>query len=152
MSVRPFTARDIPQLLQLMRGLAEVEDYLNDFNVTDADLHRHGLGPDPLFHGLVYEMPRELAGMAICYLVPWTYSMRPRLVLKELFVAPAYRQKGVATALFQAACNLGRSQGAEALNWTVMQGNTPAEVFYRAQSGVADTKWNNWTIGLDPPP
>ena len=146
--VRPFEARDAPQLLGLMRDLARFEDYLDTFAVTEADLRHHGLRPGALFDAFVAEADGDLVGMAVTYVVPWTYTMRPKLVLKELFVAEDGRGKGAGRALMARICDHAREVGADHVAWTVMRGNTRAEAFYRALGGRPDAKWENWVLRI----
>ena len=99
--VRPFAAEDAPGLLGLMRELAVFEGYIDDFRVTEADLLSFGLGPQVRFGALVAAdtTSGRLLGMAVHYVIPWTYDMRPTLVLKELFVAQDARGSGVGHGL-----------------------------------------------------
>src|ERR1700694_2717258 len=82
-AIRPFAEEDAPALLALMRALAAFEDYLDDFQVSAADLVLHGLGDTPRFGAFVAQAAEtgELVGMAAHYPIPWAYDMRPTLVL-----------------------------------------------------------------------
>lgn len=147
-TVRDFAPSDAPQLLALMRDLARFEDYLDDFAVTEADLLEHGLGKDALFHTVVAEVEGRLIGMAVTYVVPWTYTRRPRLVLKELFVSADARGTGAGKALMAEVVKSARAMNADHVAWTVMKGNNAAERFYGQLGGRPDQKWENWRIDL----
>lgn len=146
--VRDFAASDAPQLLALMRDLARFEDYLDDFAVTEADLLKHGLGKNALFHAFVAVQDARLIGMAVTYVIPWTYTRRPRVVLKELFVASDERATGVGKALMAAVSQKARAMNAEHVAWTVMAGNHEAARFYEMRGGRPDQKWENWRLDL----
>ena len=75
--IRDFEAGDAAQLLSLMRALARFEDYIDAFAVTEADLLAHGLGDDALFRAFVAEDESGLVGMAVTYVIPWTYTRHP---------------------------------------------------------------------------
>ena len=147
--VREATPEDVPALLTLMRNLAAFEDYLDAFAVTEQSLHSHGFGSDRLFTAHVAVGNEVLIGMAITYVIPWTYTMRPKLVLKELFVVSEARGSGAGRHLMSAVASEARFRGCGQILWTVMTGNTAAEHFYRAQGGRPDDKWNNWVLDLD---
>ncbi len=147
--VRDFEAGDAPRLLDLMRDLARFEDYLDAFAVTEADLLRHGLGPDALFRAFVAVAEGDIVGMAVTYVVPWTYTLRPKLVLKELLVAEAGRGRGTGRALMARVREHARAIGADHVAWTVMHGNARAEAFYRSVRGRPDLKWENWVMPLE---
>ena len=158
--VRPFTHSDVPQLLALMRGLAAFEGYLEEFKVSAADLITFGLGPAAQFEALVAvdeaaepaakpaprPAPVPLLGMCVLYRIPWTYDMKPKLVMKELYVDEAARGRGIGGALLQAARQRARQLGASALIWTVLKGNQRAEAFYTKYGARPDPLWDNWGL------
>ena len=149
MHVRQAVPEDTDSLLELMKGLARYEDYIDQFAVTRESILEHGFGDERLFTAFVAEHEDDLVGMAVTYPSHWTYTLRPKLVLKELFVAEAARNMGVGKALMASVTAHARSMGASEVIWTVMTGNADAESFYRSLGGLPDLKWNNWTLRLD---
>jgi len=149
-AVREFQFGDAEMALALMRDLACFEGYIDDFNVTAADLIKHGLGPDQLFSAFVVpeEDEQTLLGIAVTYIVPWTYDLKPVLVLKELFVSEDARGRGIGEALFRHALEHGRKRGASKIQWTVLQSNNRAKTFYRRLGGSKDTNWETWHLPL----
>ena len=145
-TVRDFERRDVPQLLVLMRGLAAYEGYLDDFAVSEDDLIAHGLGDAPKFSALVACRTGhdELEGMAVTYEIPWTYDMRPKVVMKELFVRDEARGSGVGHALIAQVFARARAINASQVIWTVLKGNKRAEAFYSGLGATADPLWDGW--------
>ncbi len=148
LSVRPFDRSDVPEVLALMRGLAVFEGYIDAFAVTEQDLVDHGLGDAPRFGVLVAEVDGRVVGIAVHYVIPWTYDLKPTLVLKELFVEEGARSSGAGAALIAALKRHAASIGAPRINWTVLAGNEPAKRFYRLHGGVADEVWQPWTMAV----
>lgn len=146
--VRPFVATDAAKLLGLMRDLARFEDYIDAFAVDEAALIRQGLGPDADFQAFVADEDGELVGMAVTYVLTWTYTLKPRVVLKELFVKESKRSGGAGRALMKRVQMHARELGAEHIAWTVMHGNRNAEAFYRRLGGQPDAKWENWLMAI----
>lgn len=147
--IRPAVAADAAALLALMQALADFEGYRAQFRVTVADLLARGLGGDaqPQFQALVAETaPGALCGYAVCVETPFTYDLRPTVVLKEFYVAPAQRGLGVAAALFAAVRAQAVARGAGRLHWLVLPGNARARRFYAAQGGHEDRAWERWTL------
>lgn len=65
-NIRLATEHDIPQLLPLMRALAQFEDYLDVFAVNEDILREQGFRKDPPdFHVLVAEADGTLVGMLV---------------------------------------------------------------------------------------
>lgn len=149
--MRPFAAADAPQLLSLMRELAVFEGYIDDFRVTEADLLSFGLGPQVRFGALVAAAVASgrVLGMAVHYLIPWTYDLRPTLVLKELFVAEAARGAGVGHGLMEAVTGEARRIGAPRIDWLVLAGNEAAAAFYRGLGGRQDDTWLRWRLDTE---
>lgn len=151
LTVRPFTHADIPELLELMRGLARFEGYIDDFRVTEEDLDRHGLSPDPAFEAYVAESEQceGLMGMVVLYRIPWTYDLRPTLVMKELFVRDGTRGQGVGRALLARVAQRARDIDCPRLLWTVLPSNAQAKRFYAAAGATQDVEWEHWQLGED---
>ena len=149
MHVRLAVTEDTDRLLDLMEGLARFEDYIDQFAVTRESILEHGFGANRIFTAFVAEHEDDLVGMAVTYPILWTYTLCPKLVLKELFVVEVARNLGVGKALMASVKAHGRSIGASEIIWTVMTGNAAAESFYRSLGGLPDRKWNNWALSLD---
>ncbi|MCJ8051733.1 GNAT family N-acetyltransferase [Shinella curvata] len=146
--IRPFTHNDVEAVWTLMRALAVFEGYIDTFAVTPDDLRLHGLGAAPAFGVFVAAKGEALAGIAVHYRIPWTYDLKPVVVLKELFVAEEYRGQGAGQALFAHVRAHAAAIGASALRWTVLPDNVAAKRFYAGQGGACDADWEHWTLPL----
>jgi GNAT superfamily N-acetyltransferase len=146
--VVPAVADDIPDLLEMMRELAAFEEYLQDFAVTEPELHRRGFSrsgmPPEYFAWIAREESGTAIGYAVAYLVPFTYDLKPALVLKELYVRKENRRRGSGKNLLNAVETFARAHGSGLIRWAVLPGNKRAERFYRSWGGEADTQWNYW--------
>ncbi|MDQ0318825.1 GNAT superfamily N-acetyltransferase [Pararhizobium capsulatum DSM 1112] len=138
LEIRPFEHRDVEEVLDLMRSLAVFEGYIDDFRVTAADVIEHGLGTSPRFGVFVATLADKVVGIAVHYEIPWTYDLKPVVVLKELFVAAEARGLGAGKALFQRLAVYAGEIGASKIAWTVLDGNEPpcASTNIRAASPI----------------
>ncbi len=150
--IRRAVAADAPQLLSLMRGLAQFEGYDDRFAVTVDALLERGFSPQrpPEFIAWVAEADGKLLGYAVIYTIAFTFDLRPTLVLKELFIDSAARGRNFGHGLMQAVIEHGRSVNARLIRWQVLPSNEPAKGFYRQHAASADTDWENWFLELDP--
>lgn len=148
-TVRPFAHRDVSEVLRLMRGLAVFEGYIDRFSVTEADLIAHGLGQNPRFGVFVAELEGRIVGIAVHYVIPWTYDLKPTLVLKELFVDDGARSSGAGAALIAALKRHAATIGAPRINWTVLATNDAAKRFYHREGGSHDAMWEPWTMPVE---
>ncbi len=147
--VRDFVDDDVPQLLELMVSLAEFEGYADQFAVTEDVLRERGLCDNPEFSVLVAEdagKPGELLGMAVYYLIPYTFDLCPDMVLKELFVAESSRSAGVGEALMQELAARGRAVNCRSIKWLVLPENLRAKKFYSALGATHDSHWEAWSM------
>jgi GNAT superfamily N-acetyltransferase len=145
----PKAARtDVGELIKLMADLADIEGYLDEFAVTPDELLRRGFPSSgaPQFEALVAERrDASLAGYAVTYMVPYTYDLKPTLVLKELFVQPVDRSRGVGELLFAAVRARAAREGCGFVKWAVLTTNVRAKTFYRRGGGSSDGKWEYWS-------
>jgi GNAT superfamily N-acetyltransferase len=146
--VRPGERRDVPEMLVLMRALAVFEGYIERFRVTEADLIEHGFGSAPRFGAFVAEHAGKIVGIAVHYQIPWTFDLKPTVILKELFVAEDARGRGVGHALFDRLRAHAVEIGAARVSWTVLADNDPAKRFYEGVGGAPDSIWEPWTMVL----
>jgi GNAT superfamily N-acetyltransferase len=103
MEIRKAVEADIPNLLPLMRQLAEFEKYADDFAVTEHVLREQGFQRSPPdFHCLVAEEGSDLVGLLVYHFVAFTYRAKPNLIIKELYIAGPHRSRGVGKLLMQA--------------------------------------------------
>jgi GNAT superfamily N-acetyltransferase len=149
--IRRAQASDAPRLLSLMRGLARFEGYDDRFAVTEEALIERGFSPQrpPEFLAWVAELDGELVGYAVIYVIPYTFDLRPTVVLKELFTDDAARGKNVGHSLMNAVIEHARSLNARLIRWQVLPDNQPAKNFYRQHGATLDADWENWFIDLD---
>ncbi len=150
--IRHATPSDAQELLGLMRALARFEGYLDAFRVTVDDLLARGLHDraDRQFVAFVAERDGQLLAYGVVYAVPFTYDLRPTLILKELYVRETARGCGLGDALMAAVIAHARQLRCARLKWDVLPDNLPAQRFYRRHGGAPDIGWQQWIRILDP--
>lgn len=140
MRVRPATPADLPRVVALMRELAEFEKLPGP---DDAAARR--LGEDAFGRRRIDVLVGEGAGgEVVAYAVLLetysTFLARPLLYLEDLYVTPAARRGGVATAMMRAVAAEAVRRGCPRVAWTVLDWNEPARRFYAAL-GARETTW-----------
>ncbi|WP_043460167.1 GNAT family N-acetyltransferase [Azohydromonas australica] len=81
---------------------------------------------------------QELAGFTQLYPTFSSVSARRAWILNDLFVAPDWRQRGVAKALMQQALEHARASGAAWISLQTARDNLPAQSLYRSLGFVPD--------------
>ncbi len=118
--------------MRLKRLLAEGENSLHAVRATAADWLRDGFGPGAGFTAYVAEdaHAETVIGMATCSRRTITGWSGPVVFLQDLFVEPAYRKHGVASALVARVATYARDLGSPIVELTVHAEN-PAQAFYQ---------------------
>src|SRR5436189_5644608 len=98
-AIRVATAEDVPLVLRFIRELAVFERAPGAVVATEADLLRHGFGPNPEFEAILAFLDGEPAGCALFHARFSTWLGRPGLNLEDLYVTGTARGQGVGQRL-----------------------------------------------------
>ena len=135
--IRPARPDDVGALVALVRELADYERSLAEVELDEDALGAALFGEPPRAAAHVAEVSGAVVGMAIWYRTFSTWTGRHGIWLEDLFVRPAARRQGHATALLGALAAQAVAEGAARLEWSVLDWNEPARRFYAA-AGAAD--------------
>lgn len=102
--IRPATAADVPDLVRLIRQLADFQGHLEDAVLTEADLSSALFPRDDSapVHAHVAEADDRVVGMAIWFTSFSTWTGRRGIWLEDLFIEEAYRGRGLGVGLMTA--------------------------------------------------
>jgi GNAT superfamily N-acetyltransferase len=139
-TVRPATPADVPELVAMIRELAEFERSLPEVEATEEHLHRALFCEHPAVFGHVAEVDGVVAGMAIWFLSYSTWLGAHNLYLEDLFVRPEHRGSGTGQLLLRTLAEICLERGFPRLEWWVLDWN-PARGFYEALGARALTEW-----------
>ena len=141
LSIRRGTARDVPAILALIRGLAEYERLAHQMVATPALLKRHGFGRRRYFETLICRRGRAPVGFALYFYTYSTFLGRPSLYLEDLFVLPEERGRGAGKALLKTLAKIAVARGCGRMEWTVLDWNTPSIRFYKRLGARLRKEW-----------
>ncbi len=143
MEIRPAAVDDLPELLRLIRGLAEYEKLVHEVTATEVRLRQTLFGERPVAEALLGCVGGRAVGFAVFFHNYSTFRACPGLYLEDLFVEPAQRGKGYGKALLLHVAGLARQRGCERMEWSVLDWNAPSIAFYRA---LGARPLDDWTI------
>jgi GNAT superfamily N-acetyltransferase len=129
-AVTPLTAADRDRWAELWRG------YLTFYETELADeMYTHTwsriLDPDGAIRALgVRDDEGRLVGITHYFYHPHAWSPKDACYLQDLFVDPAYRNRGVARALIAGVADAARAKDALRLYWTTHETNATARALY----------------------
>ena len=135
------TERDVPLILQLIKGLAEYEKLADAVSATEDALRQSLFGPRPAAEVVIGYAGDEPVGFALFFHNYSTFLAKPGLYLEDLFVRPAARGAGVGGALMAACAKLCVERNYGRFEWSVLDWNEPALKFYRSLGAVPMAEW-----------
>ncbi len=140
-TIRVARANDMPQVLQLIKELAEFEKEGGAVEITTADLIRDGFGEAKLFRCFVAEVDGKIEGMALIYPRYSTWK-GPVIHLEDLIVTKEMRGHGLGNALLTEVVKYGHQQGVKRISWEVLDWNEPAIAFYEKKGARVMRDWD----------
>lgn len=139
--IRRGTERDVPTILELIRGLAEYERLAHEMEATAARVRAHGFGRRPYFETIICRRGGTPVGFALYFFTYSTFLARPTLYLEDLFVRPEARGIGAGKALLRALARIAVRRGCGRLEWAVLDWNRPAIGFYKRLGAKLRRQW-----------
>jgi GNAT superfamily N-acetyltransferase len=144
LDIRPATTRDVPLILDFIRGLAEYERMLDQVEASEERLRASlfpvdGRAPDA--HCVLGSVDGVPAGFALYFFNYSTFLARPGLYLEDLFVTPEFRGAGLGKALLLHLAALAHDRGCGRMEWAVLDWNEPAIGFYEALGAKRLLDW-----------
>lgn len=139
--IRRGTERDVPTILELIRGLAEYERLAHEMEATAARVRAHGFGRRPYFETIICRRGGTPVGFALYFFTYSTFLARPTLYLEDLFVRPEARGTGAGKALLRALARIAVRRGCGRLEWAVLDWNRPAIGFYKRLGAKLRRQW-----------
>ena len=142
--LRPAVAADLDEIVRLIGELAEYEKAADEVVLDPDELASHLFGERPAAEVLIAETDEgKVAGFALFFPTFSTWLGRPGLWLEDLFVRPAFRQRGYGRQLIEAV--MARSDAR--VEWAVLDWNEPAIRFYDSLGARPVEGWTRyrWT-------
>ena len=131
----------MPELVAMIRELAEFENLSDQVVITEDDLARTLFGPDAMAQDSVIDDGNGgLAGHALWYRTFSTFLGKTGIWLEDLYVRPEHRRKGYGAALLTHL----RQQTEGRLEWEVLEWNAPAMDFYQRLGARPMAGWTRY--------
>ncbi len=139
--IRPAAEADVPELVAMIRELAEFENLSDQVVITEDDLARTLFGPDAMAQDSVIEDGNGgLAAHALWYRTFSTFLGKTGIWLEDLYVRPEHRRNGYGRDLL----TFLRQQTQGRLEWDVLEWNAPAMDFYQRLGARPMAGWTRY--------
>lgn len=147
--IRPAAEADVPEILDMIRGLAEYERLAHACTATAEALRRTLFGPRPGAEVLLAFEDGACAGFALFFPNYSTFLAKPGMYLEDLFVKPQSRGRGIGFALLRELARIARDRGYGRVEWSVLDWNEPAIGFYKKLGAVPLVEWTMFRLTGD---
>jgi GNAT superfamily N-acetyltransferase len=142
----PATERDVPQILELIQGLAEYERLSHVVEATEDRLRRTLFGERPAAETLLAYEGDECLGFALFFTNYSTFLAKPGLYLEDLFVKPHARRRGIGLKILKHLAAIARARDYGRMEWSVLDWNEPAVNFYKKLGAVPLDDWTMFRL------
>jgi GNAT superfamily N-acetyltransferase len=132
---------DVQDLLAMIRELAEFENLQKELEVTHASLRDALFGERPAANAFLLRAENESAGYAVYYRTFSTFTGRPGIFLDDVYVRPAYRNRGLGRALIERVARSGMGERPGRYEWIAFRWNGNALQFYQNLGAQLLTEW-----------
>jgi GNAT superfamily N-acetyltransferase len=140
--IRKGVIEDLPQVLELIKGLAEYENALEQVTNNVEAMIKDGFSNNPLYGLLVADKAGNLVGYSIYYYRYSTWKGK-RLFLEDIYVTESERDTGIGKELFNNTMEIGKKSKCTGMMWQVLDWNKPAIDFYSRYDASFDDEWVN---------
>ncbi len=126
--------KDVPLILEFIRGLAEYEGMPGLVTATEERLEEWLFDKEKA-EVLFLEVSGAEAGFALFFESLAAYPGRGGIYLDDLYVKPEFRGKGYGEALFKRLAQITLERGGMRIEWLCLKSNLPSIGFYEAMGG-----------------
>ena len=142
MIIRKGIKEDIPQVLDLVKELAEYENALEKVSNTVERMVKDGFGNNPVYNLFVAENNNQVTGIAITFFRYSTWKGKV-LYLEDLVIKHQDRRKGIGKKLFEEVIKFAKKENCVGLSLQVLDWNESAINFYKKYNVDFDDEWIN---------
>lgn len=148
-AIRDATRDDLPEIVALIRELAEYERDPAAAVATESLLDDALFGAERVAHAVMAECDGTVAGFALWFHNFSTWTGRRGLYLEDLFVRPAFRGRGIGLSLLRHLARVALERGCPRMEWSVLNWNTDAIGFYERLGARAMDDWTTYRMTPD---
>ena len=136
---------DVPLILRFIRELAEYEELADQVTATPELLEEWIFDKQKAEVIFAVEDGKEV-GFALFFHNFSTFLGKAGIYLEDLYVCPAYRGRGIGTALIRKLRSLAVERGCGRLEWWCLDRNKPAIDFYLSLGAEPMSDWTVYRI------
>ena len=141
-TIRKGEKKDLPDVLTLIKELADYENAIEEVSITLNDLEKDGFGEHPWYWFLVAENNNEIIGLSF-YWIRYSTWKGKFLFLEDFVIKEEYRREGIGAQLFEETIRTCQRLNLNGMIWQVLEWNSPAIDFYEKYNAEISSTWLN---------
>lgn len=145
MEIRKACPKDVPQILEFIKGIARYEKMENEVVVTENMLHEW-LFQKEVAEVVFAEEDGKAVGFALYFHNFSTFVGKAGIYLEDLYVFPEHRGKGYGKALFLHLAKTALERGCGRMEWVCLNWNQPSIDFYRSMGAISLDDWKTYRL------
>lgn len=130
--------KHIPAIVELMREFAEYENLLEFLEITEEKLYEALFGENGFVECLIVTSDETPVGYALYYLNFSSFRGQTGVYLEDLYITKDFRKYGIGELMIKQIARAGKTEGAERMDFQVLDWNTSARNFYKKHGAVMD--------------
>jgi GNAT superfamily N-acetyltransferase len=138
--IRPAVEADVPELVAMVRELADFENLSDQLSITEDGLASTLFGPEAMAQDWVVEVDGSLVGHALWYRTFSTFLGKTGIWLEDIYIRPDHRRQGYASEILTRL----RQETEGRLEWEVLEWNVPAMDFYQRLGARQMAGWTRY--------
>ena len=144
--IEPAKVKDVPLILEFIKGLAEYERLAHSVVATETRVRKTLFGRRKYAEVLLAKVGKQAAGFALFFHNYSTFLAQPGIYLEDLFVKPEFRGKGIGKALLVRLAQIAVERDCGRLEWAVLDWNSSAIDFYRKLGAKRMNEWDVYRL------
>lgn len=139
---------DTHHVFRFIKELAEFEKMSDDVIATERLIEKNLFSEHKYAEVIFAIADGEEVGFVIFFHNFSTFVGRPGIYIEDLFVKPAFRNKGIGKMLMREVARIGLERGCGRMEWNVLNW-TPARRFYELMGAKAMDEWVTYRFTSD---
>lgn len=141
--IRAATQSDSQTIVSLLRELAEYEELLDRFSLTEDQVTRDMLGA--ACHCELVFVDGTAVGIAAWFWIYKSFGAACGVYVEDLYVQPQFRGQGLGRALLAHLAGKAHAVGGF-MEWQVLDWNAPSIEFYKSLGACPRDNWINYRL------
>lgn len=141
-TIRKAEEKDIPLILEFIKGIAEYEKLLHEVEATEEKLRESLFSEKANTEVLLCYLGEIPVAYAVYFHNFSTFVGKKGIYLEDIFVYPEYRGKGIGKKLLKHIAQIAVERNCGRMEWAVLNWNKPAIDFYKSIGAIPLGEWS----------